>query len=145
MSINDTQKLIADIQKSFDERWDEWMNGLKDMYCVRITKDDIEQNVKALVTDYYNRRHPQAHISNDDVAIVWRCYILGNWKVLATTTVDDGMYYEITYYYGEEDGNANHIYFDAYKRWENIDYRVELDHLGYFANPRIQDCVIHSD
>lgn len=79
------------------------------------------------------------------MAIVWRCYILGNWKVLATTTVDDGMYYEITYYYGEEDGNANHIYFDAYKRWENIDYRVELDHLGYFANPRIQDCVIHSD
>lgn len=115
------------------------------MYCVRITKDDIEQNVKELVSDYYNRRHPQAHISNDDVVIVWRCYILGNWKVLATTTVDDGMYYEITYYYGEEDGNDNHIYFDAYKRWENIDYRVDLDHMGYFANPRMCDTVIHSN
>lgn len=124
MSTNDTQKLIADIQKSFDERWDEWMNGLKDMYCVRITKDDIEQNVKTLVSDYYNRRHPQAQISNDDVIVVWRCYILGNWKVLATTTVQDGMYYELTYSNDDERSEA-HLFFDAYKRWENIDYKIE--------------------
>lgn len=112
------------------------MNRLKESCCVRITKDDIENNVKILIANYYNKRHPQAQISNDDVIIVWRCYILGNWKVLATTSVQDGMYYELTYSDDNEHGEA-HLYFDAYKRWENIDYRVEQDHLGYFANPRL--------
>lgn len=50
-----------------------------------------------------------------DVFVVWNAYILGNIKALLSTTLHDGMYYEVTY------NNAkNEIYFDAYKKFENI-------------------------
>jgi hypothetical protein len=49
-----------------------------------------------------------------DVYIVWNCYILGNIKALLSTTLADGMYYEVTY-----DKNNNRIYLDAYKKFEN--------------------------
>lgn len=29
--------------------------------------------------------------------IVWKCKALQNWKYLISTSVDDGMYYELTY------------------------------------------------
>lgn len=54
-------------------------------------------------------------ITEDDVYIVWMCKILQNHKALVSTTVSDGMYYEITY-----NGDKNEYYFDAYKKWENI-------------------------
>lgn len=85
---------------------------------------DIKTTVKNFVSAYYNLNHPTATITRDDVAIVWKCYILGNWKVLATTTVQDGMYYELTYSDDDEHGES-HLFFDAYKRWENIDYKIE--------------------
>lgn len=75
---------------------------------------NIENMCKKLVRDYYNNRQPLSKISKSDVFIVWRSYILGDWKVLASTNVNDGMYYEITY-----DHALKVIYFDAYKRWEN--------------------------
>lgn len=34
--------LTDEAQRALDEMFDRYMNGLKDMYCVRITKDDIE-------------------------------------------------------------------------------------------------------
>ena len=60
------------------------------------------------VTDNFN-------FSLDDVFIVWFCKTLQNWKALVSTTIADGMYYEITY-----NGDKNEIYLDAYKKWENI-------------------------
>ena len=42
---------------------------------------------------------------------------LQNHKALLSTPVSDGMYYEITY-----SGDKNEIYFDAYKKWENIKF-----------------------
>lgn len=51
----------------------------------------------------------------DDVYVVWSCKTLGNNKALLSTNVPDGMYYEITH-----NGAKNEIYFDAYKKWENI-------------------------
>lgn len=93
---------------------------------IEFVPGDIESTVKNFVAVYYNMNHPTSTITRDDVAIVWRCYILGNWKVLATTNVQDGMYYELTYSDDNEHGET-HLYFDAYKRWENIDYRIEYD------------------
>lgn len=49
-----------------------------------------------------------------DVFIVWQCYILGNAKWLLSTTLKDGMYYEITY-----NKAKNEFYLDAYKKFEN--------------------------
>ena len=53
-------------------------------------------------------------ITEDDVFIVWMCKTLQNSKVLASTTLFDGMYYELTY-----NGDKKELYFDAYKKWEN--------------------------
>ena len=53
-------------------------------------------------------------ITTDDVYVVWCCKTLQNNKALLSTTISDGMYYEITY-----NGDKNEIYFDAYKKWKN--------------------------
>ena len=50
-----------------------------------------------------------------DVFVVWNCKTLQNNKALLSTTLFDGMYYEITY-----NGDKKEIYFDAYKKFENI-------------------------
>ena len=50
----------------------------------------------------------------EDVFCVWYNYTLGNWKALISTTVPDGMYYEVTY-----NKEKREMYLDAYKKWEN--------------------------
>ena len=55
-------------------------------------------------------------ITLDDVFIVWACKTLQNWKALISTTVPDGMYYELTY-----DGDKDVTYFDAYKKWKHTE------------------------
>lgn len=50
-----------------------------------------------------------------EVFVVWSCKTLQNNKALLSTTLFDGMYYEITY-----NGDKKEIYFDAYKKFENI-------------------------
>lgn len=49
-----------------------------------------------------------------DVFIVWQCYILGNAKWLVSTSLPDGMYYEVTF-----NKEKNEFYLDAYKKFEN--------------------------
>ena len=49
-----------------------------------------------------------------DVFIVWYNKTLQNHKALLSTTLYDGMYYEITY-----NGDKQELYFDAYKKFEN--------------------------
>ena len=78
---------------------------------------------KQLVCDYYNERAnktDKAHLTEDDVFVVWLCKTLQNNKALVSTTVADGMYYEITY-----NGDKNEAYLDVYKKWQNVVVRVE--------------------
>ena len=49
-----------------------------------------------------------------EVFVVWKCKALQNWKYLLSSTLFDGMYYEITY-----NGDKNEWYLDAYKKFEN--------------------------
>lgn len=49
-----------------------------------------------------------------DVFIVWKCKTLQNWKYLISTSLYDGMYYELTY-----NGDKQEWYLDAYKKVEN--------------------------
>lgn len=46
--------------------------------------------------------------------IVWKCKTLQNWKYLISSTLNDGMYYELTY-----NGDKKEWYLDAYKKFEN--------------------------
>lgn len=50
-----------------------------------------------------------------DIFIVWKCKALQNWKYLISTTIADGMYYELTY-----NGDKKEWYLDAYKKWQNV-------------------------
>lgn len=53
-------------------------------------------------------------VNTSDVFVVWCCKTLQNNKALLSTTLFDGMYYELTY-----NGDKKEIYFDAYKKFEN--------------------------
>ena len=80
--------------------------------------DKFEKIVKAIVAEYANEHIDKTdgkQISEADVFIVWSCKTLQNNKALASTTLPDGMYYELTY-----NGDKDELYFDAYKKWENI-------------------------
>lgn len=75
------------------------------------------------VTDYANARLDKTdniQITADDVYVVWLSKTLQNSKALLSTTLPDGMYYELTY-----NGNKGEIYLDAYKKVENI--AIEVD------------------
>ena len=72
---------------------------------------------KKLVAEYANEHLDKAdgkQIAEDDVYIVWMCKTLQNSKAMVSTTLFDGMYYELTY-----NGDKKELYFDAYKKWEN--------------------------
>ena len=71
---------------------------------------------KALeIVDRYIDEHLDV---TDDVIygtyIVWKCKALQNWKYLISSTLYDGMYYELTF-----NGDKKEWYLDAYKKFEN--------------------------
>ena len=49
-----------------------------------------------------------------EVFTVWKSKVLQNWKYLLSSTLFDGMYYELTY-----NGDKEEWYLDAYKKFEN--------------------------
>ena len=77
---------------------------------------------KKTVADYTNAHLDKSdgkQITEDDVFIVWMVKVLQNSKALVSTTLFDGMYYELTY-----KGDKKELYVDAYKKWENICVKV---------------------
>ena len=52
---------------------------------------------------------------NFEVFMVWKCKALQNWKYLLSSTLFDGMYYELTY-----NGDKKEWYLDAYKKFQNV-------------------------
>lgn len=76
---------------------------------------------KTLVLDYINKKlkphnmFKYHNITIDDIYVVWLCRTLQNNKALVSTTIEDDMYYEVTY-----NGDKNETYLDAYKKIENI-------------------------
>ena len=67
---------------------------------------------KAKVAEYTNSHMDKTdgkQITVQDVYVVWSCKTLQNSKALLSTTVPDGMYYELTY-----NGDKHELYLDAY-------------------------------
>ncbi len=80
--------------------------------------EQFEKLIKTTIVSYVNEhldKSDHKEITEDDVYIVWICKTLQNNKALASTTLFDGMYYELTY-----DGDKKELYVDAYKKWENF-------------------------
>ena len=71
-----------------------------DNQALRIVKDYIEKHLDK----------SDGKISFD-VYIVWKAKILQNWKYLISTSMPDGMYYEMTY-----DGDKERWYMDVYQK-----------------------------
>ena len=76
------------------------------------------------IVDNYIREHldksdPEAHF---DVFTVWKAKILQNWKYLISSTLPDGMYYELTY-----NGDKTEWYLDVYKKMENVVHNSDGD------------------
>lgn len=75
--------------------------------------DKFAEIAKAAVIKWYERENKK--LSEEDVYVVWSCKTLQNNKALVSTTVSDGMYFELTY-----NGDKDELYVDAYKKWENV-------------------------
>ena len=67
------------------------------------------------VAEYYG----WSNYTADDIYVVWLVKVLQNNKALLSTTMPDGMYFEVTY-----NGDKKKLYFDAYKRQENHEFKV---------------------
>ena len=53
-------------------------------------------------------------ITENDVYVVWLCKTLQNNKALLSTTIEDGLYYELTY-----NGDKHELYVDVYEKYMN--------------------------
>lgn len=80
---------------------------------------EMMERAKLLVAQYYNKKAEHTDgavfIYTDNVYVVWFSKTLQNWKALLSTTVSDGMYYEVTH-----NGDKAETYLDVYKKWENV-------------------------
>lgn len=88
--------------------------------------DKFIELCKEKVVDYtntfmnLNSINQPVHISTGDVYVVWLNRTLQNNKALLSTTLTDGMYYEVTY-----NGDKNEMYFDAYKHKYNEEINLD--------------------
>lgn len=82
-----------------------------------MNKTDFMTYARQLVVDYFNEHADPTSgvkLTLNDVYVVWLSKTLQNWKALVSTTVADGMYYEVTH-----NGDKGETYLDAYKKWDN--------------------------
>lgn len=81
---------------------------------------DYDKRAVEIVADYVIEHVDKTDLKEDEEGtlfscyIVWKSKVLQNWKYLISTTLHDGMYYELTY-----NGDKKEWYLDAYKKFEN--------------------------
>lgn len=69
------------------------------------------------MVEYY-KNNLNKEITDGDVFIVWICKTLQNNKAMLSTTMFDGMYFELTY-----NGDKKELYLDAYTKKQNICFK----------------------
>lgn len=85
--------------------------------------NDFEKLAIKTIKEYVNEhldKSDNVEITEENVFIVWSCKTLQNNKALLSTTLSDGMYYELTY-----NGDKKELYLDAYKKFENKCIKVD--------------------
>lgn len=88
---------------------------MKDTDFIKLCKETVRD-----YADMHVDKSDNVDVGLDDVYVVWLCKALKNSKALLSTTLPDGMYYEVTY-----DGDKNEMYVDCYKKWENFVVRKD--------------------
>lgn len=93
---------------------------------------NFPKKARRLVYDFVKERleRTDKHVTfgEDEVYVVWFCKTLQHWKALLSTTLPDGMYYEVTY-----NGDRECAYIQSYKQWENVtveDYQLQAPEPG---------------
>lgn len=78
--------------------------------------NDMDSKALKIVGNYIARNLDKTSYTPPfDVYIVWKAKVLQNWKYLISSTLIDGMYYELTF-----NGDSQEWYLDAYKKMENV-------------------------
>ena len=81
-----------------------------------VNESSMSDKAKFLVFDYIEQHLDKSDILPEfKVYEVWHCYILGSEKWLISTTLYDGMYYEVTY-----NSATCEFYLDAYKKFQSL-------------------------
>lgn len=81
---------------------------------------NMDEKALSIVREYIKEHLDKSEeIPDFEVFTVWKCKALQNWKYLISSTLFDGMYYELTY-----NGDKKEMYLDAYKKFENICIRI---------------------
>ena len=86
-----------------------------------MSNEKFIEKCKEIVRQYTEEHLDKSdNMTKFDVFVVWSCKTLQNHKALLSTTLSDGMYYELTY-----NGDKKELYFDAYKKFENRCIKIE--------------------
>ena len=118
------QECKEETQRSSARGLRAWFQKFVTRFCkqrkekFKMNKSDFMTYARQLVVDYFNEHVDVTDgkkLTLNDVYIVWFSKTLQNWKALVSTTVADGMYYEITH-----NGDKGETYLDAYKKWDNM-------------------------
>lgn len=76
---------------------------------------DYDKLAKEIVKQYVVEHLDKSYeVPNFEVYTVWKVKALQNWKWLLSTSLPDGMYYELTL-----NGDKEEFYLDAYKKFDN--------------------------
>lgn len=100
-----------------------------------INPSDHAARARGYVYDYVKSRLEKTdkHVTfgPDEVYVVSFTFVLGSWKALVSTTLPDGMYYEVTHNKAREE-----TYLDAYKKFDNVVFRENPMNDGEFRDAR---------
>lgn len=78
--------------------------------------EDYQEKAKKIVRDWVEARLDKSDPEQAfEVFVVWYNFQLGGWKAMLSTTLPDGMYYEVTH-----NRVLGETYLDAYKKFDNI-------------------------
>ena len=76
----------------------------------------MDERALSIVKEYISKHLDKSDVQPEfEVYTVWKAKTLQNWKYLISSTLYDGMYYELTY-----NGDKKEWYLDAYKKFENV-------------------------
>ena len=81
--------------------------------------DEYQKTCRQKLVDWYNKNMPKIYdnavtISFENTFVVWSAKTLQNYKCLASTSIDDGIYAEYTF-----NGDKGELYEDVYGKLTN--------------------------
>ena len=83
----------------------------------------MDEKALKIVKDYIIEHLDKSdEMPSFEVYTVWKAKALQNWKYLISSTLPDGMYYELTY-----NGDKAEWYLDVYKKMENVVHNSDGD------------------